>query len=73
MKNKIHFLRKNKKLTQQELANLVGVTRQTIISIEQSRYIASLELAYKISQVFELPIEEVFDFKEYIKWQMNIY
>ncbi len=64
MKNKISALRKSKKMTQEELANIVGVTRQTIISIESGRYVASLELAYRISKVFGLIIEDIFDFKE---------
>lgn len=51
-------------MTQEELANIVGVTRQTIISIESGRYVASLELAYRISKVFGLIIEDIFDFKE---------
>lgn len=47
-------------MTQQQLAELVGVTRQTIIAIEANRYAPSLELAFKIAQVFNLPLEEVF-------------
>ncbi len=64
MKNKISYFRKNRKMTQAELASLVGVTRQTIISIESGKYIASLELAYKISRIFNLTIEELFEFEE---------
>ena len=52
MKNEVHKLRKSLKLTQEDLAKKVGVTRQTIISIEQGKYIASLPLALKISKVF---------------------
>ncbi|MFI3251714.1 MAG: helix-turn-helix transcriptional regulator [bacterium] len=66
MNNKIEYLRKSRKITQVELAKLVGVSRQTIISLEQSKHTASLELAYKISQVFNLSIEDVFDFNSYI-------
>ncbi|MGY3724502.1 putative transcriptional regulator [Granulicatella balaenopterae] len=62
MKNKIKDLRKANKLTQADLAGLVDTTRQTIISIENGKYIASLPLAYKIARVFNLSIEEVFDF-----------
>ncbi|PID82338.1 MAG: transcriptional regulator [Clostridiales bacterium] len=64
MKNKIRELRKQKGLTQADLAKLTGTTRQTIISIENGRYTASLSLAYKISKVFDLSIEDVFDFRE---------
>lgn len=64
MRTKIPQLRKAKKLSQQELAEAVGVTRQTITSIEVGRYTASLELAWKIAHYFGLTIEEVFDFSE---------
>lgn len=64
MRTKIPQLRKARKLSQQELADAVGVTRQTITSIEVGRYTASLELAYKIARYFGLTIEEVFDFSE---------
>lgn len=63
MKNLIQELRKDKKMTQEELANAVGVTRQTIISLENGKYNASLALAYKIAQCFELHIEEIFIFE----------
>ena len=48
------------KMTQEDLAKAVGVTRQTIISIEQGRYIASLPLALKICKIFNVPVEDVF-------------
>lgn len=64
MKTKIKELRKAKKLSQEELAEAVGTTRQTITSIEVGRYTASLPLAYKISRYFGLTIEEVFDFSD---------
>lgn len=51
-------------MSQEELANAVGTTRQTITSIEVEKYTASLILAYKIAHYFGLPIEEVFDFSE---------
>lgn len=66
MVNKISYLRKRKKYTQKQLAELVGVSRQTIISLEQNKYNASLTLAYKIAKVFEMQIEDVFDFNDYI-------
>lgn len=61
MKNRIKELRKEKKLSQSELADIVGTTRQTITSIEVEKYTASLVLAYKIAHYFGLTIEEVFD------------
>lgn len=64
MNTQIPALRKQRKLSQEELADAVGVTRQTIISIENGRYTASLVLAYKIAHYFEMTIEEVFDFSE---------
>ena len=64
MKTIIKELRKQKKLSQEELALAVGTTRQTITSIECGKYTASLVLAYKIAKYFELSIEEVFDFSE---------
>ena len=64
MKSIIQELRKKHKLSQEELALAVGVTRQTITSIECEKYVASLTLAYKIAKYFNLTIEEVFDFSE---------
>lgn len=64
MKTKIPELRKKYKLSQEELANEVGVTRQTITSIECGKYVASLPIAYKIAKYFNLTIEEIFDFSE---------
>lgn len=64
MNTRIPNLRKQHKLSQEELANAVGVTRQTITSIETGKYTASLLLAYKIARYFHLSIEEVFDFSE---------
>ena len=64
MKTKIRELRKQRKLSQEELAEAVGTTRQTITSIEVGKYIASLPLAYKIARFFGLTIEEVFDFSD---------
>ena len=64
MKTRIAELRKEKKLSQADLAEIVGVTRQTITSIETGKYIASLPLAYKIAKYFGLKIEDVFEFEE---------
>jgi len=64
MKTKIPELRKLNKLSQEELALAVGVTRQTITSIEVGKYTASLTLAHKIAKYFGKTIEEIFDFSE---------
>ncbi len=64
LKTRIQELRKQHKLSQEELANAVGVTRQTITSLECEKYTASLVLAYKIARYFGMIIEEVFDFSE---------
>lgn len=64
MTNEVHKYRKSLKLTQEELAKSVGVTRQTIISIEQGKYIASLPLALKIAKVFHVGVEEIFGLEE---------
>ena len=64
MKTRIRELRKARKLSQEELADAVGTTRQTITSIEVGKYTASLTLAYKIAKFFGLTIEEVFDFSD---------
>ena len=65
MKTRIRELRKSRKLSQEELAEAVGTTRQTITSIEVGKYTASLPLAWKIARFFGLTIEEVFDFSEF--------
>ena len=52
----------NDEMTQQQLAKKVGVTRQTIIALEQGKYSPSLELAFRIARVFNVPLEEVFSY-----------
>lgn len=64
MQTKIQELRKARKVTQNELADAVDVTRQTIISLENGKYKASLVLAHKIAQFFDVSIEEVFIFDQ---------
>ena len=64
LNNKIKELRKLNKVTQDDLAEAVGVTRQTIISLENGKYNASLQLAYKISRYFGKKIEDIFIFEE---------
>ncbi|WP_422802907.1 helix-turn-helix transcriptional regulator [Streptococcus sp. FT1-106] len=53
-------LRKAKKMSQQELAQLVGVRRETIVHLENNRYNPSLEMALKIAEIFQLPVEDIF-------------
>ncbi|MEA1674032.1 helix-turn-helix transcriptional regulator [Nitrospirillum sp. BR 11163] len=63
MRNTIRALRfQNGEMTQQALADRVGVTRQTIIAIEQGRYSPSLEAAFRIAAVFGVPLEAVFQY-----------
>jgi len=57
---KLRFFRNE--MTQQQLAEKAGVTRQTIIAMEQDKYSPSLELAFRIAHVFEVPLEEVFSY-----------
>ena len=64
MQTNIPALRKARRVSQEELARAVGVTRQTITSIEVGKYTASLPLAHKIAVYFGLSIEEVFLFEE---------
>ena len=64
LNNRIRELRKENKVTQDDLAGAVGVTRQTIISLENGKYTASLQLARKISQYFGMRIEDIFIFEE---------
>lgn len=64
MKNRIETLRKEKGYTQQALGDALGVSRQTIISLENGKYNPSLGLAHLIAKLFGLSIEEVFVFEE---------
>ena len=61
MRNTLKIERAIKNLTQDDLAKLIGVSRQTINSIETGRYVPSTVLALKISQVFEKPVNEIFE------------
>ena len=62
--NAIRSLRfANGEMTQAELAERIGVTRQTIIAIEQGRYSPSLEMAFRIARVFQVPLDEVFGYQ----------
>lgn len=63
VRNNIRTLRFfHDEMTQQQLAEKVGVTRQTIIAMEQEKYAPSLELAFRIARVFDVPLEEVFSY-----------
>lgn len=67
LSNNIRRLRfENSQMTQQQLADKVGVTRQTIIAIEAGKYAPSLPLAFKIAQTFGVPIEQVFQYNNEI-------
>lgn len=63
MKNRIEEIRKARGINQEELAKALGVSRQTISSLENGRYNPSIELAYKLSKYFGMMIEEVFIFE----------
>jgi putative transcriptional regulator len=58
--NQIQVKRKDANLTQQDLADAVGVTRQTIIAIEKGNYVPSVTLALSLARVFQLPVEQLF-------------
>lgn len=62
--NRITELRKAAGISQSELGDHIGVTRQTVNAIEASKYSPSLEAAFKIARVFEMPIEEVFSYPD---------
>lgn len=64
MENRIAALRKERRISQAELAEAVAVTRQTIISLESGRYNASLLLAHRIAKYFDAAIEDIFLFEE---------
>lgn len=65
--SKVHVYRATKRMTQQELADKVNVSRQTIMQLEKNRYNPSMLLAYSIARVFDVTIEDLFDFKEEIR------
>jgi putative transcriptional regulator len=64
MENKIRVARAEKRLTQQQLADAVGVSRQTINAIESGKFVPSTIVAMKIARVFERPVEEIFSLEE---------
>ncbi|MCH1544654.1 helix-turn-helix transcriptional regulator [Bacteroidia bacterium] len=64
MKNKLQELRKNRKLTQEQLAEIIGVSRQTINAIEKDKFDPSLPTAFRMAQLFEKKIEDIFLFND---------
>ena len=64
MKNRIKVYRALRNLTQEALADQLGVTRQTILAIEKEKYDPSLELAFRISQLFNIPIDKMFFYEK---------
>jgi putative transcriptional regulator len=62
MKNKIKVFRAMHDMTQEDLAQAIGVTRQTILAIEKGKYVPSLDLAFRISRYFKVNIEEIFTY-----------
>ncbi|QYH39463.1 helix-turn-helix transcriptional regulator [Algoriphagus sp. NBT04N3] len=64
MKNRIRDLRVAKNMTQEDLAEIIGVSRQTINAIEKEKFDPSLPTAFKLSKLFELSIEEIFQYEE---------
>ena len=60
----MRVLRAMRRITQEDLALALGVTRQTILAIENNKYDPSLELAFKVAKYFETPIEKIFLYKE---------
>jgi putative transcriptional regulator len=63
IRNTIRDLRAGRSMTQQELADLIQVTRQTVIAIEGDKYSPSLEVAFRIAHVFGVPLEQVFQYE----------
>jgi len=61
MKNRLEELRKQKGIRQEDLAQALGVSRQTVISLEKGKYNPSLALAFKLARYFAMPIEGIFD------------
>ncbi|MFZ0301937.1 MAG: helix-turn-helix transcriptional regulator [Terracidiphilus sp.] len=62
MRNQVRELRAQREITQQELADRVGVTRQTVIAIEQDKYSPSLETAFKVALILGVPLEQCFQY-----------
>jgi len=67
MRNKIKVFRAMHDLTQEDLAEATGVTRQTILAIEKGKYVPSLDLAFRIARHFDVNIEEVFTYETEVR------
>ena len=65
VRNRLREFRARYKMTQEELARRVGVTRQTIIAIESGKYLPSLKLAFKLAKAFNVKIEDLFEYREF--------
>ena len=65
IENRIRRLRfDHDEMTQEELADKAGCTRQTVIALEQNKYVPSIELAFRIARAFDVPLEEVFQYDD---------
>jgi len=64
VRNRLREFRARYRMTQEELARSVGVTRQTIIAIENGKYLPSLKLAFKLAKAFNVKIEDLFEYRE---------
>ncbi len=64
IRNRLREFRARYRMTQEELARRVGVTRQTIIAIENGKYLPSLKLAFKLAKAFNVRIEDLFEYRE---------
>ena len=67
MRNRIEEIRKERGILQEELAKMLGVSRQTVSSLETGRYNPSISLAFKVARCFGMPIEEIFIYEEETK------
>lgn len=72
IRNKLREFRARYRITQEELARRVGVTRQTIIAIENGKYLPSLKLAFKLARAFNVKIEDLFEYEGGEKKEENI-
>lgn len=63
MRNRVFELRSARRLTQEDLAQALGVTRQTVISLEQNKYVPSLEMGFKVARFFDKTVEDVFTYE----------
>ncbi len=64
IRNRVYELRTAARMTQEDLARSLGVTRQTIISLEKNKYVPSLEMGFKVARLFGKPVEEIFEYEE---------